>query len=169
MGNVAEMIIYHGSDCIVDNPKILESLRPLDFGGGFYLTSNKQQAIAWAKRVAYRKKTALAHISSYKFDLSLAKKSLKIIQFDKPNKEWLQFVCKNRRKRPITTAYDIVIGPVADDSVYETIIAFENGLYDQAETLKRLKVEKLADQILFHTSASLEFIRFLNSEVVKYE
>lgn len=48
------MICYHGSDTVVEAPKILEAKRPLDFGGGFYVTSNKEQAEAWAKRVAYR-------------------------------------------------------------------------------------------------------------------
>lgn len=37
------MICYHGSDTVVEAPKILEAKRPLDFGGGFYVTS-KQRA-----------------------------------------------------------------------------------------------------------------------------
>lgn len=48
------MKLYHGSDVIVDNPKILAANRPLDFGGGFYLTSSKDQAQKWALRVAQR-------------------------------------------------------------------------------------------------------------------
>ena len=34
------MICYHGSDTIVDIPRILEAKRPLDFGGGFYVTTS---------------------------------------------------------------------------------------------------------------------------------
>lgn len=48
------MICYHGSDTIVDAPKILEATRPLDFGSGFYVTTSKQQARNWAIKVAYR-------------------------------------------------------------------------------------------------------------------
>ena len=48
------MKLYHGSDVIVDKPKIIAANRPLDFGGGFYLTSNKEQAQKWASRVAMR-------------------------------------------------------------------------------------------------------------------
>jgi hypothetical protein len=33
--------IYHGSDVVVEKPEILPSNRLLDFGIGFYTTSNK--------------------------------------------------------------------------------------------------------------------------------
>ena len=51
------MICYHGSDTVVDMPKILEAKRPLDFGGGFYVTTSKKQAKNWAIKVAYRNNT----------------------------------------------------------------------------------------------------------------
>lgn len=43
------MNIYHGSDIVVEKPQILQSNRLLDFGIGFYTTSNKEQAIRWAE------------------------------------------------------------------------------------------------------------------------
>jgi hypothetical protein len=51
------MIIYHGSDILVKSPKIRRSERMLDFGMGFYTTSNREQAIKWAARVAERRKS----------------------------------------------------------------------------------------------------------------
>ena len=44
------MTVYHGSTEIIKNPDVLHSYRPLDFGKGFYVTSNKEQAKVWAKR-----------------------------------------------------------------------------------------------------------------------
>lgn len=44
------MIVYHGSNCIVDHPDIYHSFHNLDFGKGFYATSNRQQAERWARR-----------------------------------------------------------------------------------------------------------------------
>ena len=38
------MIIYHGSDLLVEKPKLIEQNRYLDFGYGFYLTPNKEWA-----------------------------------------------------------------------------------------------------------------------------
>ena len=42
------MILYHGSNVIVSEPKLIEQNRFLDFGFGFYTTTNKTQAIGLA-------------------------------------------------------------------------------------------------------------------------
>ena len=65
------MVVYHGSDTIVDIPRILEANRPLDFGGGFYVTSNKEQARSWAIKVAYRNANHYSCINKYEFDYFL--------------------------------------------------------------------------------------------------
>lgn len=44
------MIVYHGSNMIIDNPDTEHSYRPLDFGKGFYVTTVKEQAERWARR-----------------------------------------------------------------------------------------------------------------------
>lgn len=66
--------------------------------------------------------------------------------------------------KQIVEKYDIVIGPVADDNVYLTVKLFETGVLDKQEALKRLKVEKLFDQILFHTEKALMFCVFEHYE-----
>ena len=62
------MIVYHGSDTVVDRPLILKAKRPLDFGGGFYVTSNKDQADSWAIKVAYRNASRAKSVNIYDFD-----------------------------------------------------------------------------------------------------
>lgn len=86
----------------------------------------------------------------YEFDIDKAESELKIIRFEKADKEWLDFISINR-KGQCEEIYDIVIGPVADDGVYEVVRFYEIGIYDLEETVKRLKVEKLYNQVLFHT------------------
>ena len=44
------MILYHGSNMIIEEPKIIKSNRALDFGVGFYSTTFKEQAEKWAIR-----------------------------------------------------------------------------------------------------------------------
>lgn len=56
--------------------------------------------------------------------------------------------------------FNIVEGPVANDTVYSVLIEFENGVFSLDEAISRLKPESLADQVLFHTPASLEYLRF---------
>lgn len=45
------MTVYHGSNVEVKEPMILKPNRELDFGNGFYTTTNLEQAVAFAKRV----------------------------------------------------------------------------------------------------------------------
>jgi len=144
--------IYHGSDVVVEKPEILQSSRLLDFGTGFYTTSRKEQAVRWAEKVSIRNNTKKKLLSVYNFHLEKAKNELNIIDFTYADEKWLDFVTANRRGKEILEEYDIVIGPVADDNVYLTIKLFETGVLDKDEALKRLKVEKLFDQILFHTT-----------------
>lgn len=154
------MNIYHGSDVVVKKPKILQSNRLLDFGIGFYTTSNKEQAVRWAEKVSFRNNTGKKFLSMYNFDIEKAKKELHIIEFTYADEKWLDFITANRRGKEISKEYDIVIGPVADDNVYLTVKLFETGVLDKKEALKRLKVEKLFNQILFHTDKSLRFCLF---------
>jgi hypothetical protein len=152
--------IYHGSDIVVKKPEILKSNRLLDFGIGFYTTSNLEQAIRWAQKVSSRNNTNKKFLSEYNFDIEKAKKELKIIEFISADEKWLDFITANRRGKEISEDYDIVIGPVADDNVYLTVKLFEAGVLDKDEALRRLKVEKLFDQILFHTNKALAFCNF---------
>lgn len=154
------MNIYHGSDVVVERPKILKSNRMLDFGMGFYTTSNKEQAIRWAERVSLRNNTGEKFLSVYKFNIERVKSEVKVIEFKFADEKWLDFITANRREKEILDEYDIVIGPVADDNVYLTVKLFETGVLDKKEAVKRLKVEKLFDQILFHTEKGLEFCIF---------
>lgn len=162
------MICYHGSDTIVDIPKILDAKRPLDFGGGFYVTSSLEQAKRWARKVAYRNNHQRRCVSRYEFDSERAKAALTVLYFEKADEKWLDFICANRNGRP-TGEYDIVIGPVADDRVYRVVVEYENGDIDRETALKNLKAEALCDQILFHTERSLEYLTYLDTEVIGNE
>ncbi len=154
------MHIYHGSDSVVKRPEILRSNRLLDFGIGFYTTSNKEQAIRWAEKVGLRNNTGNKILSVYNFDLEKAKEELKIIEFECADEKWLNFITANRSGKVTIEEYDMVIGPVADDNVYISVKLFETGVLNKEETLKRLKIEKLFNQILFHSEKALNFCMF---------
>ena len=162
------MICYHGSDLEVEDPKILNNRRPLDFGGGFYVTTNEIQARNWAFKVGYRNNTRKSVINIYEFDFENAKKELSIIHFAYADEKWLNFVCANRNGHYFED-YDIVIGPVADDKVYKVIVEYENNDINVELALQKLKTEKLCDQILFHTHNSLKYLKFLGSKEIDYE
>ena len=157
------MKVYHGSLVVVEKPEIRVADRYLDFGYGFYTTMNEEQAIKWTEKQKHRNGTDIGYISIYDFDIKKAESELKIIRFDKADREWLDFVSLNR-KGQCEKIYDIVIGPVADDGVYEVVRLYEIGVYDLEETLKRLKVEELYNQVLFHTEKSIKYLKFIGME-----
>ena len=66
------MTIYHGSNVEVREPKILPPDRELDFGNGFYTTTNLDQAIAFARRVTRNRGIGAATVSVYEIDEGVA-------------------------------------------------------------------------------------------------
>ncbi|MCL2051070.1 MAG: DUF3990 domain-containing protein [Lachnospiraceae bacterium] len=154
------MIIYHGSTVSVEVPKIIKSERMLDFGEGFYTTSNYEQAIRWSEIVAIKRKSSDRIITEYEFDLKAAKEELAVISFNKPDEDWLLFVCSNRSGRLPLERYDIAMGPVANDQVYAVVVLYEQGVISKEAAIMELKVRKLYDQILFHNEKSLKYCRY---------
>ena len=92
------MILYHGSNVEVQEPKLLKVQRELDFGKGFYTTSDYEQAAKWAKRTALRLRQKIGYVSVYEIDDEALRK-LNILRFGKPDIEWLRFVARNRKGR----------------------------------------------------------------------
>jgi len=166
------MKLYHGSNLTVERPEIRKPLHTLDFGGGFYTTHSFEQAAEFAKKVVIRAAklavpVGLATVGEYEFDIATAEKTLKILRFTEPNEEWLNFVVKNRKSIDLHSEYDIIIGPVANDDVYQAIRYFENGAYDIETTIKKLKVKELFSQTLFKTKAALALLKFVKSTIIK--
>ena len=158
------MQLYHGSIEIIKHPRILEQQRLLDFGKGFYTTSNKEQAERWAsikqKRAAESNK---AIVTVYEFDDDLLQTDrLKIKSFTQANVEWLDFVVRNRSFE-VVIKYDLVIGPVANDTLYITLSLYEAGFLTKKETIVRLKVHPRFDQLAFITAKAIEQLKYIRS------
>jgi len=151
--------IYHGSDILVKTPKIIQPVRALDFGQGFYTTTNIKQAESFAKKVQDRNDSSETHISIYLLKAEKIKK-LNCLYFDKPDKKWLDFVSANRNGTCKENMFDIIYGPVANDTVFKTFIAYQNGTLDEKETLKRLKVRDLYNQMVFTNEEALRCLQF---------
>jgi len=77
------------------------------------------------------------------------------------DEEWLDFVFANRQGIYNGRQYDVVYGSVADDTIYRVFGLYEAGLLTKEETLKRLKIRKLYDQITFSTEKALSYLRFI--------
>ena len=154
------MIIYHGSDRRIDAPKILEPNRALDFGKGFYTTLNEVQAVGFANKVKDRLHSTEGVVNVYEVDIERMKTGLQYVWFDAPDEAWLEYVSNNRNG--ITTPeHDFAFGPVANDDVFRTFAAYQAGVLSKEETLARLKVKKLYNQLTFKTEKALSYINFI--------
>lgn len=156
------MILFHGSNMIVKEPLIIDSNRYLDFGTGFYTTTNENQAVNFAQKVVQRKKGNPV-VNVYELD-DASIKDLKVKEFDGLNEEWLDFVSANRNGTYNGEQYDLIVGAVADDDVYRTLQVYASGLLTKEQALEALKIKKLFNQYVFATNRSLKVLKFVKAE-----
>ena len=160
------MILYHGSNVIVDQPKLIRQNRYLDFGFGFYTTTNREQAVNFAQKVTDRRKMGEATLNIYSVNEAVAFQECKVLQFDSPDEAWLDFVAANRQGTYQGEKYDLIYGAVANDDVYRTIALYMTGVLDKEQTLSTLKIRKLFNQLVFATEKSLQYLKFEGRELV---
>ena len=160
------MILYHGSNVIVDQPKLIRQNRYLDFGFGFYTTTNREQAVNFAQKVTDRRKMGEATLNIYSVNEAVAFQECKVLQFDSPDEAWLDFVAANRQGTYQGEKYDLIYGAVANDDVYRTIALYMTGVLGKEQTLSSLKIRKLFNQLVFATEKSLQYLKFEGRELV---
>ena len=167
------MQLYHGTNIRFEIPKIITPNRALDFGAGFYTTSDVEQANSWAKVVVRRANSGTPLLNVYELDENF-KNQLKIKHFQSPNKEWLDFVCDHRLNCYKGDDYDLIIGPVANDNTMPVIQSY----IDSAQTnelekdffaefaVRQLRADRLNDQFVFKTEKSLQYLKLLKITTV---
>ena len=163
------MILYHGSYIAVNKPDISFSRERTDFGKGFYLTPIKAQAVSWAQRFQRERKSAV--VSEYTF-LSKAGEEMsagiRILEFDAHSIEWLEFITACRLGLPVDSDWDLIIGGVANDKVFDTIQLYFDGLIGADEAIGRLRYNKPNHQYCFKTQSLIdEYLKFTKSEVLE--
>ena len=147
------------SNVEVKNPKIIQSKRLLDFGTGFYLTSDYEQAKKWAIRTTARREEGVPIISVFSFDENEFEE-LDVLIFDGANKEWLRYVAAHRTDKSIKDTYDIVAGPVANDQAIRTVNNYLKGYFTEDIAIQLLLPQKLKDQYVFKTEKALSILKF---------
>lgn len=146
-------ILYHGSSFKVEKPKILTSGFYKDFGYGFYCTNIEKQAKRWA---IVKGKKHIVNVYSYEEDVKL-----NVLQFDDMTEEWLDFVINCRRG--IEHSYDIVSGPMADDTIWDYIEDYIEGKITREAFWVLVKFKYPTHQIVFATEQALQCLTFERS------
>ena len=141
------MIVYHGSNVIVNHPDVQHSFRTLDFGKGFYVTTVREQAERWARRKADISGADKGIVNIYQMKEELD--GLVCKHFEKDLNEWIDFVCRCRDGENDYLQYDLIKGKVADDKVFRVVDMYHSGIWDKERALKEIRVYHDYDQIAF--------------------
>ena len=159
------MQLFHASNLEVRSPRLINRTQTLDFGVGFYTTSNREQAEKFALKVYARRRQdgGAPTVSVYDFDGITS--GLNTLAFEYPSEEWLDFAVHNRRFGR-KEDYDLISGPVANDDVFSTIMLYEAGQLTKEEAIRRFKVKKLYNQYLFCTEKALSALIFIKSYIL---
>ncbi len=152
------MILYHGSNVAVPEPRLLRIQRELDFGKGFYTTTDRGQAEKWARRTALRLRQDRSFVTVYEVDAEEFA-ALTVLRFEKPDEAWLRYVTACRKGEDPARQTDVVIGPVANDQTMPVLDLYLAGMYDEREAIRRLLPQKLKDQVTFKTEKALGALR----------
>ena len=151
------MILYHGTNCDFSEIDLKQTKPYKDFGKGFYLTDISSQAYDLAeKRSLFLGGSPI--VLEYFFDESiLTSQEIKCLKFEKPTKEWAEFIFKNRSKNQnFTHTFDIVYGPIADDGVAFQLDRYTRHMITLATLVEELTYRKLNRQYYFGTERALQ-------------
>lgn len=158
--HVSFTILYHGSYCVVTNPEIMHGKFNKDFGDGFYITNNEQQAIRFTSKFKQRRV-----INCYTLYNT---KHLNVKVFETMSDDWLDFIadCRIGRKHN----YDIVEGPMVDDQVWEHVQAYLDGVISRDLFWALCKFRYPTHQICLCTNEAISCLKFIKSyEVIGNE
>lgn len=154
--------LYHGSYTGIDCIDLSKSKPGKDFGRGFYLNPDYNQALLWGKSRVRTLQEGEPTVTSYEFDMNKAlQRGLNVKIFDDYTEEWAEFVVGNRGNTDDATyhSYDIVIGPIADDNVGRQIQLYMQGYWSIEQLIEKIKyTAKKSIQYFFGSEEALKFL-----------
>lgn len=144
--------LYHGSNVKIEKPNLTYCRPYKDFGKGFYLSAEREQALVLAKQRVRESQEGEPIINTFLFDESLMTSGeLKILSFKDYSEDWVQFVLANRNMygaHPYHN-YDIVYGPIADDSVTFQLRRYQRGVIRT--------IPELIDELRYHKGITFQY------------
>lgn len=159
------MILYHGSNIEIDTIDFDKSKPGKDFGIGFYLSADEKQA----QEMASKKALLLGGtpiVTRFEFDKeeALMDSDLNYKQFDKYSIEWGKFIKSNRDNKTRTQIhdYDIVYGPIANDTVGFQLRRLNAKIIDTPQFVKEIqRMGGETFQFFFGTEKAIQYLKKL--------
>ncbi|MCF2593780.1 DUF3990 domain-containing protein [Bacteroides caecigallinarum] len=155
------MKLYHGTNKDFDRIDLLKSKPNKDFGRGFYLSADYEQALNMAKVKVEQLETGFPVVQSYLVEDD-ALNALSVLRFNGYSEEWAKFILLNRNnptEKPVHE-YDVVIGPIANDRVGVQLWRYENRSIDLPTLVRNLQYMKgVTLQYFFGTERAIKQLK----------
>lgn len=170
------MILYHGTNIDIDKIDLERCAPYKDFGKGFYTTTIFDQAKAMAIRKSRIFGGQPCVISYEAPDNLLDRKEISIKVFSSTSKEWAVFIINNRNRdfKDFTSAecivdnkYEIVFGPVANDTLTTLIRQYQRGYIDSEVLLKEMQYTAPSNQYSFHSQKAVDLLKKTGVQWIK--
>ena len=160
----AKRMLYHGSPFWFCKPRADVNREPCDFNTGFYLSPNFNMAYGRGIETTNKTKRAFVFVMTFEFDDEAEGiRDLKILRFN-TDRDWAEFIIRNRSSLPLDMEFDIAVGPSADGNIHQILEDyFANP--DREDIVHRLSDNDLGTQYCFHSQSSID--RFLKYVGVK--
>lgn len=148
----SEILLYHAGLQSIPQPDLRHGRKNADFGQGFYLSADEGFCRRWAKNSP----TADAWLNRY----ALCPDGLAVKRFRK-DAEWFDYIFANRAGRPdALAAYDVIVGPIANDILYDTWGILTSGFLRPEQALPLLMLGPVFEQTVIKTEKALAALRF---------
>ena len=157
------MILYHGTNESFETIDLSRSKPNKDFGRGFYLSADKEQAMEMAKAKVDQLESGTPTVMAYEVDVPRMDE-LNVLRFDDYSEEWAKFILLNRNNASGKPAhnYDIVIGPIANDRVGVQLWRYETQAIDLPTLVRNLQYMKgVTIQYYFGTERAIKLLKRL--------
>ena len=155
------IILFHTGYNIIEKPDVHYGRKNADFGQGFYTTDDVNFAHRWARE----QDGCDIIVNHYELDDS----TLKVKEF-KRDSEWFRYIFSNRRMMPdLYSDYDLIIGPIANDTIYETFGIITSGLLTRKQSLELLMIGPLYEQTVIKSDKAARQLKWIDARIMSSE
>lgn len=145
--------LYHTSDREIPAPDLKRGRKNADFGQGFYLSPDLDFIRRWAVKDAV--------LNRYELDLT----GLRVQRFSR-DADWFRYIFLNRRVQDVLDA-DVIIGPIANDTIFDTLGILSSGFLSTEDALQLLLIGPEYTQVAVKTEAAKANLRWLGAEAME--
>ena len=158
---MSRMKLYHTGYQVIENPDIHHGRKNADFGQGFYVSDDREFCLRWARK--NRDQSPIIN----EYELETAGLKIKSLERDET---WTEYILANRRLQDdVFKEYDVICGPIANDTIYDTLGLISSGFLSLPQAVHMLKIGPQYRQIVLKSERAASQLHYITAETVSDE